>query len=211
MKLIDEIRKVSKTSVKTRIERRLKEFKSINSKSNKEWFSELCFCMLTANSKAATAINIQNELGYKGFSTLKQNQISAAIRRNKHRFHNNKAKFIVQAREFQNIRDIIKSIISQCDEKTAREWIASNIKGLGWKEASHFLRNVGYTNLAILDRHVINLMIESKMIKEKPKTLSGIHYLKLEQKLAKLCIELKMSQAELDMYLWYLKTNEVLK
>ncbi len=86
-----------------------------------------------------------------------------------------------------------------------------NIKGIGYKEASHFLRNVGYKNIAILDRHIINLMLEYGLIEEKPKTLSRKIYLSIEKKLKIIADRLNMPMAELDLYMWYMKTGEVLK
>ena len=107
-----------------------------------------------------------------------------------------------------NIKDIIQKIK---DERTAREWLVNNVKGLGYKEASHFLRNVGYNNVAILDRHILNLMVENKLLKEKPKTLNKKLYLDIENKLELLAKKLGLNLAELDFYMWYLKTGEVLK
>ena len=74
------------------IEQRIKEFKELHNKSDKEWFSELCFCLLTANSKAETALKIQAELGPEGFLNLPEEQIKDVIKKFGHRFHNNKAK-----------------------------------------------------------------------------------------------------------------------
>jgi N-glycosylase/DNA lyase len=73
------------------------------------------------------------------------------------------------------------------------------------------LRNVGYKNLAILDRHVLNLMKEYDIIKEKPKTLNKKKYLEIEKIFKKIANTLKMSCAELDLYVWYMKTGKVLK
>ena len=92
------------------IETRLKEFKQLNRLDTKHWFSELCFCILTANSKAETAIRIQQEVGPEGFIDLTQQELAQIIRNNKHRFHNNKAKFIVQAREFIDIKSKIENL-----------------------------------------------------------------------------------------------------
>ena len=86
-----------------------------------------------------------------------------------------------------------------------------NIKGLGYKEASHFMRNVGYNNLAILDRHILNLMLEQGYLRAKPKTLTRKTYFEIEQKFKKIADGLRMSMAELDLYMWYMKTGEVLK
>jgi N-glycosylase/DNA lyase len=200
--------KILKNQIGDKINIRLKEFSSFSKKNNEEWFSELCFCILTANSKAKTAINIQNELKCKGFLTLNHNQLSNCIKKNKHRFHNNKAKYIIEARKFSNIKDILKKLKTSQEK---RDFIVKNIKGLGYKEASHFLRNIGYFDLAILDRHVLGLLIDYDYLIEKPKSLNKKKYEEIELILEKISKKLKMSQAELDMYLWYMKTNEVLK
>ncbi len=194
-----------------KIKERLKEFKEKNKQENNEWFSELCFCILTANSKAETAIRIQEKLGAKGFLTKKQEEIARTIREEGHRFHNNKAKYIIEARKHKKIKEMITKIIKEKGEKEAREWLVKHIKGLGYKEASHFLRNVGYENLAILDRHILRTMKEEGIIKEIPKTLTRKKYLELEEELAKECEKKKISQAELDLILWWKKTGKILK
>src|SRR3989344_9384634 len=171
--LIKQIKSINpKTS--SLIETRLSEFASFKDKTNKDWFSELCFCILTANSKARTALAIQKELGQKGFLSLSQPKLAQTIRRNKHRFHNNKSKYIVLARDHKDIKD---KILQHETSRQAREWLAENIKGLGYKKSSHFFRNVGYTDLAILDRHIINLMLEHNLLKDKPKSLNKKNYL----------------------------------
>lgn len=205
--MIKEIKKLQK-EIGKQVNNRLKEFSSFSKKSNEEWFSELCFCILTANSKAATAIAIQRELRSEGFIYCTKTQLSNCIRRNKHRFHNNKAKYIIAARKFTDIRDILRTLNSA---HSKREWLVKNIKGIGYKEASHFLRNTGHFDLAILDRHVLNLLTEHGMLKEKPKILDKKKYLEIEEILLKIAKKLKMTQAELDLYLWYWKAGEVLK
>lgn len=210
-KLISEINSVKKTSTKNLIDNRLKEFESFQNKPSRAWFSELCFCLLTANSKAKTALSIQKELGVKGFCEACSDEIKQCIIKNKHRFHNNKTGYIINARKHIDIKSKIKKIIKRYDEAAARRWLVENIKGLGYKEASHFLRNIGYKNLAIVDRHVINLLVEYKILKEKPKSITKKLYHEIEKKLERISEKLNMSQAELDIYLWYMKTGEVLK
>lgn len=208
---MNSITKLRNSSVRSDVEERLKEFESFRNRSNDEWFSELCFCILTANSRAVTALNIQKELGCQGFASLDKDDLVDCIRRNKHRFHNNKAAYICAAREHLHIKDKITSIICSSGEKAGREWLADNIKGIGYKEASHFLRNVGYRNLAILDRHIINLMLEWDMLCERPKSLTKKNYLLIESKFEEKASELGMSIAELDLYMWYIKVGKVLK
>ena len=206
--LIKQIKALEKSSVKAKVRKRLKEFKSFKNKNTKEWFSELCFCLLTANSKARTAIQIQDQLGFKGFYRGSRTKIKNCIRGNGHRFHNNKTSFIMGARKHVDIKEKINKITNEIE---AREWLVNNIKGLGYKEASHFLRNVGFKNLSILDRHILNLMLENGFIKEKPKTLTKNKYLEIENKFKEITNNLGMSVAELDLYMWYIKGGEVLK
>jgi N-glycosylase/DNA lyase len=204
------IKELQNADISKRISTRLLEFSSFKDKDTKEWFSELCFCILTANSKAHSALNIQSELNTEGFCSYSHKNIKACIMKHKHRFHNNKSKYIVLARKNIDIKRKIGPIIQKEGLFSAREWIVEHIKGIGYKEASHFLRNVGYFDLAILDRHILNLMKEYGYIK-KPKTLTKKIYLDIETKFRKIASELKMSLAELDMHMWYMKTGEVLK
>lgn len=199
------------SELNNRIQKRFLEFKSFENKNNSAWFSELCFCILTANSRALTAIKIQRIVGSKGFLTYSQEELSSIIKQNKHRFHNNKSNYIVQARSFKKIKDLVKKLNLENDIIYTREWIAKNIKGLGFKESSHFLRNVGFTNVAILDRHIVNLMFDYKIINSKPKTLTKSIYLELENKFNNFAKKLDLNSSLADMYLWYIKTGEVLK
>ena len=84
-KLVKEVSALEKSPLRREVRDRLKEFDSFNRKNSNAWFSELCFCLLTSNSKAETAINIQNELGFDGFSKAPTGQIRTCIRKNKHR------------------------------------------------------------------------------------------------------------------------------
>ena len=204
--LIEKVRQLEKSEINDLITKRLAEFESFKTKSEDEWFSELCFCILTANAKQKTGAAIQSQINADGFKTLSQETLANLIKINKHRFHNNKSKYIVKAREFANIKTIIKEMT----EIEARDFLVENISGLGMKEASHFLRNTGGQNLAILDRHILSLLAEYKLI-EKPKTLTPQLYREIETKFAELASTLRMSLAKLDLFLWYMKTGEVLK
>ncbi len=202
---------MQKRPVAKKVKERLFEFEELEKKNGKQWFSELCFCILTANSKAETAIKIQEKLGVKGFCEASEVKVRKCIKGEGHRFHNNKARFIVEARKHLNVKEIVKGIAGKDGEQAARQWLAENVKGIGYKEASHFLRNVGFKNLAILDRHILNLMLEEGLIAERPKTLGRKKYLEIEEKFLKLAKELKMPAAELDLFMWYMKTGKVLK
>ncbi|MBN1377466.1 N-glycosylase/DNA lyase [Candidatus Woesearchaeota archaeon] len=207
-KLIEKIQKIRDSEVEKTINKRIKYFKSLNKKNNKEWFSELCFCILTANSKAETALNIQNEIGSEGFLDFSKEKLAKIIKRNKHRFHNNKAEFIIKARRFSDIKEIVKK---QKDAFESREFIVKNIKGLGYKESSHFLRNVGYFELAILDRHIIRVLMKNNIISKIPECITPKCYLDFENKFFNLSKKVALKPGILDLYLWYMETGTVLK
>ncbi len=207
MNLASKIKRLQSNKVRELVESRLTEFDEAGQRSEQYWFAEMCYCILTANARAATALKVEREVGVRGYRTLTLEELTEAIRGNKHRFHNNKARFIVKARSHKDLKRTIKAQ----EEKEARKWLANNVDGIGYKEASHFLRNVGYKGLAILDRHVIKLMLEYGLLKEPPITLRGREYLRVEGILEDFSAELGMSQAELDLYMWYMKTGKVLK
>jgi len=201
------LKSLQNSPVRGQVEERLAEFQEFKHKPTQEWFSELCFCLLTANSKADSAIAIQEELGAQGFCEFAAEEVKRCIMKHKHRFHNNKTSFIMGAREHIDI----KQRLSGMQDREAREWLVKNIKGLGYKEASHFLRNVGYTNVAIIDRHILRAMADHKMIDEIPKSITPRVYAEFEQRLKNLADKLKISLAELDLYIWYSRTGRVLK
>ncbi len=189
--------------IQNEIEKRLQEFYELNKASTLFWFNELCFCILTANSKAQTAIKIQNALFPDGFLKKTQTEIAYTIKNHGHRFHNTKAKYIVAAREFSGIKEILEKM----PDLQAREFLVNNIKGLGYKEASHFLRNVGYKNVAIIDRHILRFLYQEKFIKQIPKTISKKNYLEFEKILSKFGVP----QNKLDLMIWAKMTGKVLK
>ncbi|MEM2083200.1 MAG: N-glycosylase/DNA lyase [Nitrososphaerota archaeon] len=205
--LIEAINKLKNNKVKEIVDARIKEFKEIGNKSNIEIFKELCFCILTANFNAERSIKIQREIG-DGFLTFPEVTLAKKLKDLGHRYYDVRAKYIVEARKYAN--SLKETINSFNDENKLREWLVENIKGLGYKEASHFLRNIGYTNFAILDFHIIDLLAKYGLI-EKPKTLTRKRYLEIEKILKEIAEKLNMNLAELDLYLWYLSTGKILK
>lgn len=206
-KLATKVLELKNSPVGQQVASRLREFREIHSKGNPEWFVELCFCLLTANTSAEMGLKMQNALSYQDFAELPQKELMKKMNALHCRFFNRRAEFICLAREHKNICDKVKSFAG---EHEAREWLSQNIKGIGMKEASHFLRNVGFENCAILDKHVLNLLAEHGIIK-RPKIISVKKYLEIEQKLQELCSRTGTTQGELDFYLWCQKTGKVLK
>ena len=137
--LIEKIKETKSTPIAQKIKERTNAFDNLNQQSNDKWFSELCFCILTANFNAKGAIKIQENLFFN-FAVLPQNELEKQLRQFGHRFPNKRAEFIFEAQRYSNN---IKTIITSLNEQDARAWLVKNIKGIGMKEASHFLRYVG--------------------------------------------------------------------
>ncbi len=176
-------------------------------------FSELCFCLLTANSSASMGIRIQAKLGDEGFMRASEKELTEVFRSHGHRFPEQRAWRIVEVRQrWEEIRELINSGKGW---KEVRSLLAEpkspfKIKGFGYKEASHFLRNIGAKDLAIVDRHIYRFLTENGLF-PSVKTLTPKRYLEAEKVLEELCKELKITQAELDLYIFYIKTKKVLK
>jgi len=80
------------------------------------------------------------------------------------------------------IEDMVKKNFKNPEK--IRVWLVKNIKGFGYKEASHFLRNIGLgENIAILDRHILKNLKRFKVIKEVPISISPRKYLEIENKM----------------------------
>jgi len=196
-----------KGDLKKTVDSRIQEFKEMGSRPGSDIFKELCFCILTANFSAAGGIKIQSEIG-NGFLTMTEPELAKKLHELGHRFPNIRAKYIVEARKYA---DSLKETISSFDnEDEIREWLVKNVPGIGYKEASHFLRNIGFENLAIIDFHIIDLLVKHKLV-EKPKTLTRSNYMKIENLLKNIAKKLDISLAELDLYLWCAETGKVLK
>ena len=207
-KLIQLIVNIKKNrEVRETINFRIQEFQKITEKSTNEILKELCFCILTANFNAEKSIKIQEEID-DGLLIFSESQLAKELKRSGHRFPNIRAKYIVEARMHEE--SINRIILSPGDEQEQRDWLAKNIKGIGYKEASHFLRNIGFTDLAIIDFHIIDLLTRLELI-QKPKNLGKKKYLEIEKLLRNASIKLNMNLAELDLYMWYAETGKILK
>ena len=211
---IRQLKKLYKAKKKEIISR-LEEFgKCLNDKNDEGLFGELAFCLLTPQSKAQCCwdairtITSQNLL-VEGT----ENDIKGKLHRV--RFHNKKARYLVGARTlFLNkgrlsIRSALKNL---SDVHECRERLVRDIKGLGYKEASHFLRNIGLGDrVAILDRHILKNLVHFDVIQEIPASMSRSGYMQIEQKMAEFAREIHIPLAHLDLLLWYKETGEIFK
>jgi len=98
------------------------------------------------------------------------------------------------------------------DQFEKRAWLVKNVKGMGFKEASHFMRNTGIGDkLAILDRHILKNMKLLGVIDEIPESITEKVYLDLEKKLAEFSKRSRIPMEYLDFVLWYKEAGEVFK
>jgi len=204
--LIKQIESLKDGKIGNLIQKRIGEFKELNKKPNDELFKELCFCILTANFNAEKSIKIQNEIG-ECFLNNSEEELAKKLKNLGHRYPNTRAKYILESRK---CKESLKEVIQFNDKKKLREWIVDNVKGLGYKEASHFLRNIGFDDFAIIDFHIVDILVKHDLIK-RPKTLTKTKYLEIENLLRTIGKKTDLTLAELDLYLWYMETGKILK
>ncbi len=205
--LVSDIEELKDSEIAETIEERMNEFEGLGNMDNSSIFKELCFCITTANFNAERSIKMQSEID-DGYCELPEDELVEKLREFGHRFPNARAGYIVEAREHKDsVKENIEKFESEAD---LRHWLAKNVKGLGYKESSHFLRNIGFKNLAIIDFHIIDLLVRHGII-DRPKTLTPSRYMRIESVLAELADKTGLSLAELDLYLWYMETGKVLK
>ena len=188
---------------KKEIQEKLKEYKKV---PEEEWFYELCFCLLTPGSKAIEADKCIQQLKSLDFKN-KDIDIHPYI---KHmRFHNRRNLYLQQLKQQYPI--INKKLKEEKDPIKLRNWLANNVKGIALKESSHFLRNIGHRDLAIIDRHILKGLKKANVIQEIPESISKNKYLILEQKFKELSKEVDIPMDELDLLFWSMETGRVFK
>lgn len=196
------------------IHERLFAFKETWEKGGGGLFKELCFCIFAANTSARMGIDTVNALGDALLYDSAEN-ISLKLK-GIYRFWRVRARYVVHTREYlkqvcgMNIKDYISSFSSV---EEARNHFAENknIMGIGYKEASHFFRNIGFFEFAILDKHVLKSLKELKVIKGTPNAGTRKRYLFIEGKMKRFSETTGIPMGVLDLLLWSGKTGEILK
>jgi len=190
------------------IQKRKQEF--VNGKKDKTLvLKELCFCLLTPQSKATNCWQAVEILFKKGFPKMTVSQIQSVLKKYT-RFYKTKTKWVIEAtKKF----DIIWQLVNKNFEpEILREILVREIKGMGYKETSHFLRNIGYSfDLAIIDRHILQNLLYYRVISSIPKSINKNRYLELEQKFIKFSQDIKISLVDLDLLFWAKQTGFVFK
>ena len=194
---------------------RLSEFKAAYEKGDRAIFEELCYCILTAGSSAKMGMRTVG--AFKDIlHTGSEKELQQRAQAHRVRFWRIRPSYIVQTREYLNdacgmeLRRLIESF--DCRD-LRRDFFAKNksIKGLGYKEASHFLRNIGFPGYAILDKHILNSLREMGVICRRMRPATRTGYLTIEKRLERFAREIGIDMDHLDLLLWSRKTGEILK
>jgi len=212
--LIDELRR-DYSAKKPLIVKRLAEFRTVYEKGDRAIFEELCYCILTAGSSA--------KMGMRTVTALKdilrsgsEKELQQRAQAHRLRFSRLRPSYIYHTREYlDEVCGLkLKRLIGSFDSRhERRDFFAKNkgVKGLGYKEASHFLRNIGFPGYAILDKHILNSLREMGVIGPRMRSTTRAGYLAIEKKLAQFANEIGIDMDHLDLLLWSRKTGEILK
>ena len=198
----------------TAIRTRLDEFSSLQkSPDNSRLFEELAYCIFTAGASARMGLNSVLRVRTL-LQTGSQEEIHQALI-GAHRYPNARAGYLVTARKFLlqdcqlKLSDRLHSLSD--DFQARRDFFVTNIKGIGYKEASHFLRNIGFRGYAILDKHILKTLCEFGVIPSVHAPTTKKNYILIEERMRNFAFEININFDELDLLLWSNKTGEILK
>ena len=211
---IEELKRIY-LNKRREIRERLREFKAVGrSGSHERLFEELTFCIFTAGASA--------RMGLRSVESVRSVLISGSTRdiqraiTGRHRFPNARGAYVFETREYLRQQCGLRlgealSSFKSSDER--RDFLAANreVRGIGYKEASHFLRNVGYRGYAILDKHLLSRLTEFEVIESPKPPSTKRQYVATEESVKRFADAIGIDFDELDLLLWYTKTGEILK
>ncbi|MDW8026866.1 MAG: N-glycosylase/DNA lyase [Armatimonadota bacterium] len=191
--------------------KRLEEFKETWEKGDEAIFEELIFCLLTAGASAL--------MGLKGIEALRPILWNATVDEiaqqiNFHLYPLARAQYIVAAREIvkNEMGGKLKAWIENWrGRETKRDACVQKFKGIGYKEASHFLRNIGFRGYAILDKHILRSLHAFGMIDSDKPPSTRNRYLAIEGRYLELAKQVGIDPDELDLTLWASRTGMIVK
>jgi N-glycosylase/DNA lyase len=199
---------------KTDIQEKLKEFDDIwQSGTDEKLWEEMVFCFFTGGCSAKMGLRSIEKVRHillAGTHEELANALSGT-----HRYPFARSRYIVASRAFlqADCEMRLRKKLESFNHVERRDWLVKTkeIKGLGYKEASHYLRNIGFKGYAILDKHILRCLAELKIIDDPTPPNTRLKYLAVEEKLKTLAEITNIDFDELDLVLWSLKTGEILK
>ena len=211
------IEKIKQAHAERRVEirARLAEFEDVwKQGSDERLWEEMVFCFFTGGCSAKMGLRSIEAVRPLLIEGTHDQLMNALLGR--HRYPRARAGYIVASRDFLQEHcglQLRKKLESFENSLERRDWLVKEkrIKGLGYKEASHFLRNIGLTGYAILDKHILRSLAELKIIDDPKPPNTRLKYLTIENKLKNLALLSGINFDELDLVLWSMKTGEILK
>ena len=190
------------------ISRRLDDFRRVDPSG---YFYEMVYCLLTPQTSAESAGKVIEQLQKLSFHALPLDPEPILRNRTMYiRFHRTKSKHLLKLKD--DFPLVVQSITRDLPSPELREWLVRKVTGLGYKEATHFLRNVGRNGgLAILDRHILRNLKRYGAIRSIPKTLSRKHYLSIERQFMRFADRIGIPLDELDLLFWSMETGVIRK
>jgi len=197
--------------------------------SEQDIWEELCFCILSGNVSyelAKSVIEVTRKNGILNYTWMKDESTSEKVlfqelnspnfkpvkingELRKYRYPKKRSHQIKNAaiRIYETFS--LKNFLKFNDSIPARNFLFNEIPGLGIKEASHFLRNIGYSDsLAIIDIHVFRFLQEQGLIDfSNIKYLTTSKYLLAEKILRNLSEYHSLNLAILDLAIWHYMRN----
>jgi N-glycosylase/DNA lyase len=199
------------------IRKRLGEFDEVWRKgSDARFWEELTYCIFTAGASARMGLDSVDAIRPLLLHGEAEEMTAALKQARAHRFPVARPQYIVTTRNYFRAHfgmALRKRLRSFRDPFERRDWLAQEkqVKGLGYKEASHFLRNIGVKGHAILDKHVMRCLSEVGVVDSARPPSTRRKYLEVEQELTRFAKEIRIDFDELDLVLWSMKTGEILK
>ncbi len=197
------------------IRAKLSEFEAVwRSESDERLWEEMVFCFFTGGCSARMGLRSVEAVRHL-LQIGNQAELAEALR-GKHRYPNARSGYIIASRDFLREHcdlQIHRKLESFDNHLERRDWLVKEkrVKGLGYKEASHFLRNIGLKGYAILDKHILRSLAELEIIDNPKPPNTRAKYLIIEEKLKNLAYVTEIDFDELDLVLWSMKTGEILK
>jgi len=213
---IDSLR-VAHAARRKEIRVRLREFRRVwRTASDQRLWEEMVYCIFTAGASAKMGLRSVEAIRPLLATGPQQAMTRALVAAGAHRFPNARPGYVVITRDYlqgsfsMRLRERLKGFR---DPFERRDWLATEprIKGLGYKEASHFLRNVGFQGYGILDKHVVRCLGELGVIDSPKPPTTRKRYLEIEARMRQFAGDVGIDFDELDLVLWSMKTGEVLK
>jgi N-glycosylase/DNA lyase len=197
------------------IRRRLGEFRDIwRVATDERLWEEMVYCIFTAGSSARMGLNAVEAVRHLIHVGTREEMTEAL--KGKYRYIAARPGYIIVTRDYLQEHcgfRLRKKLASFSDPIARRDWLAGErrVKGLGYKEASHFLRNIGIPGYAILDKHILRCLSEVGVIDSPKPPSTRLRYIEIEKRFRAFAQGVKIDFDELDLVLWSMRTGEILK